>query len=686
MKRNNPFFGEYATLHGATPFCEIGSEHYLPAFREGIRQLREEVDGIAGNPCVPTFENTVVALERSGERLRRVSDAFFGIYSAMSDGEMMEIARTVTPELSESSHYIFLNTPLFRRVDEIYRKRASLNLSVEDCRLLENMYSHFVDSGAGLGDGEREAYRNLSTELAVLSVDFDRNVLNDENAFELFLTDRNDLQGLPADVRKAAADAAGEKGRKGWLFTLSEPSYVPFMRYAGNRELRRKLYMAKMAVGTDNRDIVKKIVNNRLEIARLLGYGDYASYVLKNKMARNGRQVYNLLRQLLKNYKPLAVSECQTLNRFAAGMESDEDFMVMPWDWNYYAEKLKMRCFRVDDETTRPYFELEAVRDGVFGLAGELYGLTFRRNAAIPVYHEDVTACEVIDSDGSLQGLLYLDFFSRETKQPGAWMSSLKGQYRDGDGHDHRPHVLISMNFMRPTKERPSLLSYSEVKTLLHEFGHALHGLLSACCYESMSGTNVKHDFVELPSQIMENWLDETAFLNRIGLHYKTGKKIPARLVKNIIAASNFNAGYACCRQIGFGLLDMAWHTLGVPFHGDIERFERKVRRKAAILPEAGQTVISCHFGHIFSGGYAAGYYGYKWAEVLDADAFSVFREKGIFDKKTAQSFRDNILSQGDSEDPNVLYVRFRGRKPSIKALLRRNGIPWICRKNRRVK
>ncbi|MDR2680199.1 MAG: M3 family metallopeptidase [Tannerella sp.] len=676
----NPFFGKYTTEHQTIPFDKIRDEHYLPAFDEGFRLLREDIDRIAGDTRTPTFENTILELERSGEFLKSVSDAFFGIFSAVSDEKKIEIAQTVSPKISESSHYIFLNKPLFKRVKEVYENKASLNLSTEDLRLLENTYDHFIDSGADLNEADRESYKRLSTELTLLAIDFDKNVIKDENSFELLITDRKDLNGLPSGICRAAEAAAGEKGQQGWLFTLSEPSYVPFMRYSGCRELRKKMYMAKSTVGSrgnesDNREIVKKTVNNRLETAHLLGYDNYASYVLKDKMAKDAANVYKLFRRLLKSYKPLAENEYKTLNRFASETEDDRDFILMPWDWDYYAERLKKRLFHVNDEITRPYFELKSVTKGVFGLAGELYGLTFRENAGIPVYHKDVTAYEVLDSDDSLLGILYADFFSRETKQPGAWMSSLKGQFIDGENNDRRPHILISMNFMRPTNEQPSLLSYGEVKTLLHEFGHALHGLMSKCRYGSMSGTNVKHDFVELPSQIMENWLDETGFLDRIGVHYRTGRKIPRQLTKNIINSANFNAGYACCRQVGFGLLDMAWHTLTVPFDGNIARFEKKAWKKTLVLPGINRAIMSCRFGHIFSGGYAAGYYGYKWAEVLDADAFSAFKEKGVFDRETAQSFRQNILSKGDSEDPNVLYASFRGRKPSIDALLRRNGI-----------
>ena len=675
MKRNNPFFKKYSTEYSTIPFDEIKNEHYTPAFEEGFLQLKKDVDKIAGKTQRPTFENTIVELERCGDFLKRVSNAFFGVFGAVMDDEKMEIAQNVSPKITECQHYIFLNKLLFKQVKEIYLKKETLNLSMEDLRLLENTYNSFIDSGAGLKDKDKEVYKKLSTELALLSLDFENHVLKDENSFEMFIADKKELSGLPTDICKAAAVAAKEKDRKGWIFTLSEPSYIPFMRYSDNRTLREKLYMAKMSVGSNdneynNEDIVRKIVNKRLETARLLGFDNYASYVLKDKMAKGSKPVFSLLQRLLKNYKPLAEKEYDKLQTFAYETEK-----LMPWDWSYYAEKMKKHLFDVNDSITRPYFELERVRKEVFGLATELYRLTFKKNSKIPVYHKDVTVYEVIDSDKSLLGILYVDFFSRDTKQSGAWMSDIKGQFVDKQNIDHRPDVMISMNFTRPTKEQPSLLTYNEVKTLLHEFGHALHSLLSKCRYESMSGTNVKRDFVELPSQIMENWLDEKDFLDRIGIHYKTGKKIPKKLIKKIIDASNFNIGYACCRQVSFGLLDMAWHTLETPFEGDIERFERKAWKKASVLPEVRKTTMSCHFGHIFSGGYAAGYYGYKWSEVLDADAFSAFKENGIFDKKTAQSFRDNILSKGDSEDPNELYIRFRGRKPTIKALLKRNGL-----------
>lgn len=699
MKKNNPFFSKYTTPYQAIPFDKIENKHYIPAFEEGFCLLKEEIDRIATNIEKPTFENTIVELERSGELLKRVSNAFFGIFSAVTDDEKMKIAQIISPKMSECRHYIFLNKQLFKRVKEIYLKNESRKLSVEDGRLLENTYNEFINSGAGLKKREADIYKKLSTELSLLSLEFDNHMLKDENSFNLLLTDKSEVSGLPVDIRKTALIAAKGKGLKGWLFTLSAPSYIPFMRYIDDRTLRKKMYLAKMSIGCsenefDNREIVRKIVNKRLDMVRLLGFDNYAEYVLKDKMAKDEKQVYKLLSQLLKSYKSLANDEYQVLQNFAIAYEktSEEqklhmekqvvtkdnkigEFTLMPWDWSYYAEKLKKQQFHVDDEMTRPYFELGRVCNGIFGLATDLYGLTFKKNTVIPVYHKDVDVYEVLDTDNSLLGILYTDFFSRDTKQSGAWMSDVKGQYVDKQEIDHRPHVMISMNFSRPTKEHPSLLTYNEVKTFLHEFGHALHGLLSKCRYESMSGTNVKHDFVELPSQIMENWLDEKAFLDRIGTHYKTGKKMPEKLVRNIINSSNFHAGYACCRQVSFGLLDMAWHTLKEPFVGDVEHFEKKAWEKAAVLPEVKKAIMSCSFGHIFSGGYAAGYYGYKWAEVLDADAFSLFKEKGIFNKLVSKSFRDNILSKGDSEDPNKLYRKFRGRKPTIQALLQRNGV-----------
>jgi peptidyl-dipeptidase Dcp len=680
MRHKNPLFFEYTTVYQSTPFNEIENRHYLPAFEEGIRLFKKDMDTIADNPEEPTYENIILALERSGRMVRRVASAFFGIFNATIDDETMEIAQTISPSISETMHYMYQNQKLFQRLKTVYLKKDTLHLPEEEECLLVNGYKEFMENGAGLKAEDRKKYQALMTELTLLSLDFEGNTLKDENEYELLLTDETDISGIPADLCDQAAQEARERGKTGWLFTLSAPSYAPFMRYADNRALRQQMYKARLSIGNkdnanNNREIITKIVNKRLEIARLMGFDNYAAYSLRNKMAENKQTVLAFLQQLLENYKPLAEREYETLQNYATERENDPSFVLMPWDWTYYAEKLKKRQFNVNDEMTRPYFELKHVRKSIFGLANELYGITFKKNAKIPVYHKDVTAYEVQDVDKSLLGILYADFYSRKTKQSGAWMNEIKGQFVDENGVDHRPHVMIAMNFRRPTKNHPTLLTYNEVKTFLHEFGHALHGLFSQCRYETISGTKVKHDFVELPSQIMENWLEEQAFLDQIGVHYKTGRKIPAELVKNLIDASNFNVGYDCCRQVSLALLDMDWHTIETPFDGDIERFEKKAMKKAAILPEVAGAVMSCCFGHIFSGEYAAGYYGYKWAEVLDADAFSLFKERGIFDRTTAQSFRNNILNKGDTADPNVLYVRFRGHKPTIDALLKRNGI-----------
>lgn len=676
---NNPFFGKFKTPFETPPFDKIKTEHYEPAFDEAIKRMDKEVKEIADNPHLATFENTVVALERSGEMLTTVSSVFFNVLSAEANDEMMEISQRVSPKLSEVSNNIYLNDKLFNRIQSIYERKSQLNLSTEDAMLLEDTYQSFKKRGATLNKEDKERYRQLSTELSLLTLQFDQNTLKDENRYEMLLTNENDLSGLPESTREAAAAFAKEKGKKGWLVNLSAPSYVPFMRYSDRRDLREKLYRANMSVGNkgdefDNREIIKKIVNIRLEIARLMGHKNYAEYVLEHKMAKTPANVYNLLNQLLNAYKPVAINEYNMVQGIAMGMEK-QNITVMPWDWSYYSEKLKNILFDVNDEMTRPYFELNNVKKGVFGLATQLYGITFKENKKIPVYHPEVDAYEVYDADGKFLSILYTDFFPREGKQSGAWMNNVKSQYKDKNGKDSRPQVIIVMNFTRPTETKPSLLTFDEVETFLHEFGHSLHGMLAQGSYASLSGTSVYQDFVELPSQIMENWLTEKEFLDQIAVHYLTGEKIPQELVQKLVDASNFNAGYLCCRQLSFGLLDMAWHTLEQPFDGDVAAFEKKAWAPTVIVPEVPEALMGTSFGHIFSGGYAAGYYGYKWAEVLDADAFSVFKSKGIFNKEVAKSFRDNILSKGGTEDPAVLYKRFRGQEPTIDALLIRNGI-----------
>lgn len=676
---NNPFFGRYETPFETPPFDKIRIEHYEPAFDKGIEELKQEVERIATNREPATFENTIIALERCGKKLDKVSYVFFNVLNAEANDEMMEISQRISPKLSESSNNIYLNEQLFDRVQSVYNQRNSLHLSIEDARLLEETYESFRKKGANLSPADKEVYRQLSTELSLLTLQFDQNALKDKNRYEMLLTDEEKLAGLPVSIREAAATLAKAKGKEGWLFNLSAPSYQPFLRYSSLRDLREKMYMEYMSVGNkgdeyDNKEIIRRIVNIRLEIARLMGNDTYAEYRLQHTMAKNPQAVYDLLNQLLEAYKPIAVNEYNAVQGFAIGKEQ-KDITVMPWDWSYYSEKLKDIRFRINDEMTRPYFELNNVKKGVFGLATELYGITFKENKNIPVYHPEVDAYEVYDSDGSFLSILYTDFHPRDGKQSGAWMNSIKPQYRDEEGNDSRPQIIIVMNFTRPTETKPSLLTFDEVETFLHEFGHALHGIFAEGSYASLSGTSVYGDFVELPSQIMENWLTEKEYLDRIAIHYETGEKIPEELIQKLVDASNFNVGYQSCRQLSFGLLDMAWHTLTTPFEGNVIEFEKEAWTPAIILPEVAETLMSSSFGHIFSGGYAAGYYGYKWAEVLDADAFSLFKTNGIFHRETAEAFRKHILSKGGTEDPAELYRRFRGQDPTIDALLKKNGL-----------
>ena len=681
MKENikNPLLDTYQTPFNTPPFDQIENHHYIPAFDEGIKLLNEEILHIANNKEDATFENTIIALEQSGRLLDQVSSAFFNILSAEANDEMMNISQLISPKLSESSNNIFLNEELFTRIKKVYDQKEKLQLSIEDSRLLEETFESFSKRGATLKAEDKERYRQLSTELNQLTLTFEQNSLKDKNRYKLLLTQEEELNGLPESIREAAALRAKEKGKTGWLFNLSAPSYIPFMRYIASRKLRETMYRAYMSIGNkddeyDNKEIIRKIVNIRLEIAKLLGYTNYAEYKLKHTMAKTPTRVYKLLDELLEAYKPIAINEYKAIQEFASNLEKEE-ITVMPWDWSYYAEKLKDMRFQVNDEMTRPYFELENVKKGVFGLATQLYGITFKVNKEIPVYHPEVEAYEVYDINGQFLSILYTDFHPREGKQSGAWMNNIKEQYHEMNGNDSRPQIIIVMNFTRPTETTPSLLTFDEVNTLLHEFGHALHGMFAKGSYASLSGTNVYRDFVELPSQLMENWLTEKEFLDQIAVHYQTGEKIPQELIQKLIDAANFNIGYACCRQLSFGFLDMAWHTLTEPFDGNVITFEKEAWRHTVIVPEVAHTLMSSNFGHIFSGGYAAGYYGYKWAEVLDADAFSLFKETGIFNPETALSFRTHILEKGNSEDPDILYKRFRGKAPDIKALLKRNGI-----------
>lgn len=680
INAQNPFFEKYNTPHQTVPFDKIKNEHYEPAMLEGIKLHEAEIEAIINNPEAPTFANTIVAYEKSEKFLDRVTTVFGNLRSAETNDDLQKIAQKMIPLLSEHSNNISLNEKLFQRVKAVYKQKSKLSLTIEQAKLLDDIYDGFVRRGANLQGEARNKYRELSKKLSTLTLQFGENNLKETNNFQLVLTQKEQLAGLPEGIVEAAAQTAREKGVEGWVITLHAPSYVPFMTYASNRELRKELYMAYNTKCTkDNEfntlEIVKDLVNTRMQIAQLLGYKSYADYTLKERMAESSKNVYKLLDQLLDAYTPTAKAEYNEVQELARSTQGKE-FRLMPWDWSYYSDQLKNKKFSLNDEMLRPYFELSNVKEGVFGLATRLYGITFRKNSEIPVYHPDVDAYEVLDKDGSFLAVLYTDFHPRAGKRAGAWMTSFKGQWIDDQtGENSRPHITLVMNFTKPTESKPALLTFDEVNTFLHEFGHGLHGIFANTHYESLSGTSVYRDFVELPSQIMENFAVEKDFLSTFAKHYQTGEIIPDTLVQRIIDSSNFNVAYACLRQVSFGLLDMGWYTRTTPFTGDVKAYEQKAWEKAQILPVVEGTCMSAQFSHIFAGGYSAGYYSYKWAEVLDADAFSLFMQKGIFNQEVAQSFRNNILSKGGTEHPMTLYKRFRGQEPSIDALLIRNGI-----------
>ena len=677
IENTTPFLTVSHTPFETTPFHLIKTEHFEPAMEEGMKVHNQEVDAIVNCPEAPTFANTIVALEKSGALLDRVSTVFGNLLSAETNDELEALAERMMPRLSEHSNNISLNEQLFARIKQVYDQTDQQTLSQEERMLLQNTYNSFIRNGANLAPEQKERFRQLSAELSVLTLKFSQNNLKETNRYELILTPEQ-TDGLPASALDTYAQAAKEKEKEGYLVTLHAPSFVPFMKYSTNRALRQQLYMAYNTQCThddeyNNLEIVQKLVNLRLERAQLLGFDTVADYVLSRRMAENSANVYKLLNELLDAYAPTAHQEVEEVQQLAIELEG-EDFELMPWDWAYYAEKLKEKKFNLNEEELRPYFELKNVIQGVFGLATRLYGITFEENSAIPVYHPDVKAYEVHDKDGSFLAVLYTDFHPRASKRSGAWMTSYKEQWKDENGNS-RPHVSVTMNFTKPSEEKPALLTFSEVNTFLHEFGHALHGMFADTTYQSMSGTNVYWDFVELPSQIMENFAIEKEFLHTFAKHYQTGEHIPEEWIQRLIDASNFNVAYACLRQLSFGLLDMAWYTRTEPFEGDVRSYEKQAWQKAQVLPGVEETCMTVQFSHIMAGGYAAGYYSYKWAEVLDADAFSLFQEKGIFDSETANSFRENVLSKGGTEHPMVLYKRFRGQEPSIDALLRRNGI-----------
>ena len=676
-KAENPLFQPFDTHNATAPFSKITNAHWEEAIDRAIGLARQEVDAIVNNRARPDFENTIEPLERSGEDLNRALGLFYALLSANSDDEMMEIAMRVSPKLSDYSTSIVLNEGLWNRVKQVYDDRELFNLTPEQKTLLQNTYDSFALQGANLQGEDRETYRRLSAELSNLTTQFGQNVLKEMATYEIWLT-ADDLAGLPESSIAAAAEAAKEKGREGeYLFTLDAPVYMAFMKNSSRRDLRERmwrLYSGRNMQGEySNIEILKRIADVRRQIANLLGSPDYASHSLKRTMAKNPAGVYDLLNSLREAYTAPLQAEMAELTRFASTFEG-ATVEIMPWDYSYYSNKLKADKYSFDEEALRPYFELNNVIDGVFGLATKLYGLQFTYNPEIEVYHPDVKAYDVTGPDGSFVGVLYTDFFPRASKRPGAWMTNFSEQYVDAEGKDHRPNVSIVMNFTKPTGDTPSLLTPYEVETFLHEFGHSLHGLLAKGTYASVSGTNVYRDFVELPSQFNENYLTEKEFLDGFARHYQTGDSIPQELIDRLVASQQYGAAYACMRQLMFGFLDMAWHTIKQPV-SDAVAFEISAVEPVKIFAPVDGTMTSPQFSHIFSGGYAAGYYSYKWAEVLDADAFDYFKQHGIFDRTTADSFRTNVLERGGSEDPGELYRRFRGQDPTVDALLRRDGI-----------
>jgi peptidyl-dipeptidase Dcp len=692
-KRKNPFFEKYNTPHDTAPFDRIRLEDYEEAFMEGIRRDDEQIEKIINNPEKPTFDNTIINVDDEKDNegyydlLSRVSTVFFNLLSAETNDEMDALAQKMSPILTKHANDIRLNERLFERIKYVHSHHRKL--TPEEKMLLDNCYDGFVRSGALLDAAGKERLRQLTEEASMLSLQFSQNVLKENKAFILHITDEAQLDGLPETAREAAALAAKERELEGWVFTLDSPSFGPFMTYSTQRELRRQMFMAKNTEcihdNTENNlDICKRLINLRRELAQLLGHKTYADYVLKHRMAGNVRNVYKLLNNLIDAYKPTALKEVASIEKLAKKLEG-KDFELRPWDFGFYSHKLQLQKYNLDAEMLRPYFELPKVIDGVFGLANRLYGITFKENKDIPVYHPDVKAYEVFDKDGSYLAVFYADFHPRKGKQGGAWMTEYQSQWKERIdakkpfGPDNcrnvRPHVSVVMNLTKPTEEKPALLTLGEVETFLHEFGHSLHGMFANTRFESLSGTSVWWDFVELPSQFMENYAIEKEFLRTFAFHYQTGEPIPDELIARIIKARNYNVAYACLRQVSFGLLDMAYYTKKDEFTDDIISFEKKAWAKARVGKQLPDTCMTVQFSHIMSGGYAAGYYSYKWAEVLEADAFAVFKKHGIFDQKTAQSFRDNILSKGGTENPMVLYKRFKGGEPTIDALLKRNGI-----------
>ena len=673
---NNPLLTKSTLPYSAPQFDKIETQHYIPAFKQAIEEGKAEIDAIVNNPEAPSFKNTIEALEYAGETLNGISHIFYNLLEANTNEEMQNIAEEISPLTTEFSMYVRLNDGLFQRIKSVYEQRESLNLDDVELRLLEKTYEGFARNGANLSPEDKETYSKYMEELSLLSLQFGKNVLAATNAFSLNLTDENDLAGLPDYVKEQAADAAKNKELQGWLFDLTAPSYVPFMKFSERRDLREKMYRQynTRAFGgeLDNSVIIKRIAELRIKVANILGYKNFAEYQTERRMAKNPTSVNEFLSKLLGPALPKAKQEVAELNTYAKAHGFTED-VIMPWDFSFYSEKLRAEKYELRDEQLKPYFQLDLCINAIFDLANKLYGLTFSELNDIPVYHQDVKVYEVKDKDGSHLALFYADFFPRESKRGGAWMTEFRGQ-RIYNNTDERPLISIVTNFTKPTSDTPSLITHDEFTTLLHEFGHALHGIITKGKYESMTGTSVDHDFVELPSQIMENWCYEPEYLNTFAKHYKTGETIPTDLIEKIVLSMNYQSAYFHIRQLQFGILDMAWHTLSDIFEEDALTFEKKVLSATNVLPSIPECIISTAFSHIFAGGYCAGYYSYKWAEVLAADGFSLFKEKGIFNQEVATSFRE-LLSQGDSIDAAILYRNFRGHDPEPEALLKQLGI-----------
>ncbi len=677
-ENNNPFFKEYGTPFEVPAFDKIKNKHFMPAFEAGMEQQANEVALITYKDEEPDFENVIVALDRSGELLNRVSSVFFNLSSANTNDSIKAIAKEVAPELAAHRDNIALNEDLFRKVKAVYDKREMLNLNTEDSMLLEKTYKRFVRGGANLKGEAKERFRTINKELSVLTVEFGENLLNETNAFKLVIKNKEDLAGLPDYViEMGASDAKASGIDDAWVYTLHKPSLIPFLQYADNRDLREKIFKGYINRGdnnneNDNKEIAAKIAALRVERANLLGYESHAAYVLDNNMAKTPENVYKLMDRVWNAALPVAKAEAYDLQKMIDA--EGGDFRLEPWDWWYYTEKLRKEKYDLDDEQMKPYFELENVKKGMFGVANKLYGLTFNVRNDLPKPHPDAVTYEVLDSDGSHQAILIMDFFPRESKRAGAWMSSYREQ-KKVDGKNISPIITMVMNFTKPTAETPSLLTFEEVSTMFHEFGHALHGMLSDCTYETLSGTSVTRDFVELPSQIMENWAAEPEVLKSYAIHYKTGEPIPDDLIVKMNASKHFNQGFATVEFTAAAYLDMAWHTLKKPEIKDANAFEKEAMNKIGLIPEIVVRYRTPYFAHIFSGGYSSGYYSYQWAEVLDADAFEAFKENGLFDRKTALAFRKNILEKGGTEDPMKLYIRFRGKEPDADAMLKRKGL-----------